>query len=79
MRFYILIIVFHCNCFIIVIKYVFLHIYFMSLKYYSEKGSITQEKVSDLKLISLLSTKEQPKANAGWGTAITNPGHHRDT
>lgn len=39
---------------------------FMHLKYYSEKGSMTQEKVSDLKLISTSTTTEQPKADAGW-------------
>lgn len=44
--------------------------YFVHLKYYSEKGSMTQENVKDLKLFSTSTTSEQPKASAGRGTAL---------
>lgn len=46
--------------------------YFTYLKYYSEKGTLTQEKVTDLELISILITKEQPKANTGRRIVIPN-------
>lgn len=46
--------------------------YFMYLKYYSEKGTLTQEKFTHLKLISILATKEQPKVNTGRGIVIPN-------